>query len=122
MEEVNVLAYSGPSGTTADAGWPACPGDKDCDGVLTPIAIFGPNTTPTGIAVDETSVYVALLVTGEIHLLPLKNAGDGDDRVKTTAIATGFQGPHTIALRRDGELWISEHFADRIVALTLIRP
>ena len=120
VEEVNVLPYSGPQGSSVDAGWPTCPGEKDCDGVITPIATFDRNTTPTGIAVDGTSAYVALLVTGEIHRLPLTDAGTS--RVKTTVIASGFEGPHTILHRPDGVLWISEHYADRIVALTLDRP
>ena len=123
VEEVNVLLYSGPTGPTGptvDAGWPACPGDKDCEGVVTPIATFERNSTPTGITIDGTFAYVALLVTGEIHRLPLKNAGTA--RVKTAVIASGLQGPHSILRRPDGTLWISEHFADRIVALTIDRP
>ena len=120
VEEVNVLPYSGPSGSAVDAGWPACPGDKKCAGVVTPIATFDRNTTPTGIAIGKTSAYVALLVTGEIHRFPLTNAGTG--RVATTVIASGFEGPHTILRRPDGTLWISEHFADRIVALTVDQP
>ncbi len=120
VEEVNVLPYSGPQGTSVDAGWPTCPGEKNCTGVVTPIATFDRNTTPTGIAVDGTFAYVALLVTGEIHRLPLTDAGTG--RVKTNVIASGFEGPHTILHRPDGALWISEHFADRIVALTIDRP
>lgn len=120
VEEVNVLPYSGPAGPSVDAGWPTCPGDNECAGVITPIATFDRNTTPTGIAIDATSAYVALLVTGEIHRLPLTNAGTG--RVKTTVIAAGFEGPHTILRRPDGVLWISEHFADRIVALTVDQP
>ncbi len=117
VEEVNALPYSGPTGPSVDAGWPACPGEKDCDGVVSPIATFDRNSTPTGIAIAGTSVYVALLVTGEIHRLPLTNAGTG--RVKTTVVASGFQGPHTIVPRPDGSLWISEHFADRIIAITV---
>lgn len=117
VEEINVVPYSGPQGSSVDAGWPECPGDGECPGVLTPLATFEKNTTPTGIAVDGTSAYVALLVTGEIHRLPLTNAGTG--RVKTTVIASGFEGPHTILTRGDGVLWISEHFADRIVELTI---
>ncbi len=119
VEEVNVLPYSGPQGSSVDAGWPACPGEKNCSGVVTPIATFDRNTTPTGIAVDGASAYVALLVTGEIHRLPLTDAGTS--RVKTTVIASGFEGPHTILRRPDGVLWISEHYADRIVALTIDR-
>ena len=120
VEEINVLAYSGPSGPTVDAGWPACPGEQTCDGVVTPLATFDRNATPTGIAVDGTSAYVALLVTGEIHRLSLNNTGTG--RVTTTVIASGLQGPHTILRRPDRVLWISEHFADRIVALAIDRP
>ena len=119
VEEVNVLPYSGPSGPSVDAGWPACPGEKDCKGVVTPIATFDRKSTPTGIAIDATSAYVALLVTGEIHRLPLANGLT--TRVKPTVIASGFDGPHTILRRPDGVLWISEHFADRIVELTIDR-
>lgn len=120
VEEVNVLPYSGPSSRSVDAGWPTCPGEKECQGVVTPIATFDRNTTPTGIAIDGTSAYVSLLVTGEIHRLPLTDAGTG--RVKTTVIASGFEGPHTILARPDATLWISEHFADRIVALNVTQP
>ena len=120
VEEVNVLPYSGPAGPSVDAGWPACPGDKDCDGVVTPIATFDRNSTPTGITIDGTSAYVALLVTGEIHRLSLKNAGT--TRAKTTVIASGFQGPHSILSRPDGTLWISEHYADRIVSIMTEQP
>jgi glucose/arabinose dehydrogenase len=115
VEEVNVLPYPGPSGPPADAGWPACPGDRECDGVVTPIATFDPHSTPTGIAVDGASVYVALLVPGEIRRLELPKAGTG--RRDSTVIASGLQGPHTIVARPRGTLWISEHSAGRIVAI-----
>lgn len=124
VEEVNVLPYSGPSGPsgpTVDAGWPDCPGETECNGVVTPFATFDRNTTPTGIAVDGASAYVSLLVTGEIHRLPLAR-NVRSDRVKSTVIATGFEGPHTILRRPNGDLWISEHFADRIVALSVDQP
>jgi len=120
VEEVNILPYSGPSGPPVDAGWPSCAGDSDCDGVVSPIAIFDRNTTPTGITADGAFVYVALLVTGEIHRFEVTS--DGIERAPTTVIASGFQGPHTILLRPDGTLWISEHFAGRIVAITVDQP
>ena len=119
VEEVNILPYSGPTGPSVDAGWPTCPGDRDCEGVVTPIATFEPHATPTGIAVDGTSAYVALLVTGEIRRFPVTSAGSG--RVNSTVVASGLQGPHTIMRRTDGTLWISEHFAGRIVAIDVDR-
>ena len=123
VEEVNVLQYSVPSvpsGQPVDAGWPACPGDEDCDGVVSPAATFERNSTPTGIAVDGTSVYVALLVTGEIYRFAVPS--DEGERAPTTVIASGFEGPHTIMLRPDATLWISEHFPGRIVAFTIDQP
>lgn len=110
VEEINEVAYAGPGTKAADYGWPRCPGDTSCKGVVTPTATFDRNATPTGIAVDKTYAYVSLLVTGELRRVTLSNGAQ-------LVLRTGLEGPHTVSLRSNGALWISEHFGDRIIAL-----
>lgn len=112
VEEINEVAYAGPDTKAADYGWPRCAGDRECEGVISPLATFDRNSTPTGIAVDKTYAYVSLLVTGEIRRVTLN---DGAQLV----LRSSLEGPHTISLRPNGDLWISEHFGDRIIAVSL---
>ncbi len=112
VEEINEVAYAGPDTKAADFGWPRCAGDQQCKGVVSPVATFDRNATPTGIAVDKTYAYVSLLVTGELRRVTLATGAQ-------LVLRTGLEGPHTVTLRPDGSLWISEHFGDRIVAVSL---
>lgn len=116
VDELNLLPYPAAPGSPVDAGWPTCPGDSDCGGVTTPLATFTPHSTPTGVAIDDSYAYVALLVPGEIRRVPLTRGPSG--RAESTLVASGLQGPHTISLRPDGTLWVSENAGGRIIALS----
>jgi glucose/arabinose dehydrogenase len=108
VEEINEVPYAGPNSNATNFGWPSCPGDQKCAGVVSPLATFEPNATPTGVAVDSTYAYVVLLVTGELRRVKLD---DGSQ----TVMRTGLESPHTILRRPDGALWVSEHLGGRIV-------
>lgn len=114
VEEVDVLPASAP---LFDLGWPRCPGDTDCAGVVRPLAVFAPSATPTGVAVVGDDVYVALFVTGQLMHVSLAGWKPGDTPRPPVEIAHGLAGPHTILARPDGTLWISEHVNGRIVAI-----
>ena len=116
VEELNLVPYPAGPGSPVDAGWPTCAGDTECDGVVTPLATFAPHSTPTGVAVDESYAYVALLVPGEIRRVSL--TGDASDRSESTLVVSHLQSPHTILLRPDGTLWVSETSGGRIIALS----
>ena len=115
VEEVDVLP---PRASDVDLGWPRCPGDTDCAGVVGPLAVFAPASTPTGVAVVGDDVYVVLFVTGQLMRVSIAGWSAGDTRVAPVGIVNGLTGPHTILARPDGTLWISEHLAGRIVAIT----
>jgi glucose/arabinose dehydrogenase len=113
VDEINLVAApnTAPNAAPADLGWPRCPGDQTCDGVVPPLATFPVAATPTGVAVVGTTVYVALFVRGEVVRLP-PNPGPGEP----TAIVRGLKGPHTLLARPDGSIWITEHVTGRILS------
>jgi glucose/arabinose dehydrogenase len=109
VEEINVIDRLDPT-NPVDFGWPACPGDIECAGVASPLATFPRNATPTGVTVVGGDLYVTLFVTGELVRV---NRATG----ATTTALTGLDTPHTVIARPDGQLWISEHNAGRIIAM-----
>ena len=115
VEELDVVHANSPP---FDLGWPRCPGDTDCAGVVRPLAVFAPTTTPTGVALVGSDVYVALFVTGQLMRVSLAGWRPGDAPRAAVEIAHGLAGPHTILARPDGTLWISEHLAGQIVSIT----
>jgi glucose/arabinose dehydrogenase len=118
LEEVDVVDVGGP-GSPPDFGWPGCPGDDDCAGVVRPLAVFPVASTPTGIATVGDDIYVALFVAGQLMRIDPVDWVPGDEPVEAVEVAAGLQGPHTILAQPDGTLWISEHLADRVIS---IRP
>jgi hypothetical protein len=74
LEELDVVALTG---APADLGWPNCPGDRDCPGVVRPLAVFPVASTPTGVAVAGDDIYVSLFVTGEVVRVSLEGVGGG---------------------------------------------
>ena len=115
VEELDVLP-----GTPAPSnlGWPQCPGDTDCEGVVRPIAVFPASSTPTGVAAIGDDLYVALFVTGQLMRVSLAGWRPGGTPQEAVEIVHGLAGPHTVLARPDGVLWISEHLEGRIVAIT----
>ncbi len=113
VEEVNVIMPTGPT----DLGWPRCPGDQACAGVVGPLSLFPVSATPTGVTVIGANAYVTLFVTGQLMRVPIDDWAIGDAPVEPVAIASGLHGPHTVQARADGTLWISEHEAGRIIAV-----
>lgn len=105
VEELNVIPMPGPS----DLGWPDCPGDQVCEGVVSPLATFPPQSTPTGVAVVGGSAYVALFVSGRVMAVPMAGG-------EPTVVAEGLEGPHSL-LVRDGALWLTEHLTGRVLEL-----
>ena len=114
VEEIDVVSISDPP---ADLGWPDCPGDRDCDAVVRPLATFPVASTPTGVAVIGEDVYVALFVTGEVVRVSLADWASGDEPVRSSLVVGGLAGPHTLLPRDDGTLWLSEHLTGRILEL-----
>ena len=113
VEELDALPYPrSPKGPT-DAGWPRCPGDRTCPGVVTPLVTFQPSSTPTGVSAKGGSAYVALFVSGDVVRVPLA----GSDHTPVVVL-TDLEGPHTIMWRPDGTLWVSEVLGGRIIATT----
>lgn len=106
-------------GAPADAGWPDCPPEQSCPGVVGPLATFPAGSTPTGVAVFGGRAHVALFVEGSIAGVDLRDWQQGDPPRPTEEIVRGLDGPHTVLARDDGTVWVSEHGAGRIVA---IRP
>ncbi len=116
VEEINVVDPNQPS---PDLGWPSCPGDSTCDGVVGPLATFPAASTPTGVTHIGNDLYVILFVTGQLLRVPLAGRTVGSEPVAATELVAGLEGPHTVLARPDGSLWISEHLAGRIIE---IRP
>jgi glucose/arabinose dehydrogenase len=125
VDELNLLGPVPPPGGSPgalDAGWPDCRGDESsdteaaCEGTVEPLAVLPVGSTPTGLAVAGSEVWVALFREGRIVSVPLGSPGTGplDDPV---TVADGFDGPHTLLVRPDGEVWMSEHGTGRILAL-----
>jgi glucose/arabinose dehydrogenase len=114
VEELNVLAYSGPDGPVVQMGWPTCPGDTTCPGVASPLTTFPVHSTPSGITADQQYAYISLFVTGEIQRVSLN--GPRTNAPQRT-VASDLAGPHTVMLRPDGDIWVSEHLAGRITAV-----
>jgi glucose/arabinose dehydrogenase len=117
-EELVVLSPPGPGEEAPDAGWPDCDGRRDCPGVAPPVALLPPRSTPTGVAPDPSgdAATVALFVEGRVVRVPLDGSARDDDGA-VEVLAEGLDGPHTVLRRPDGELWVGEHLAGRIVAL-----
>lgn len=113
VDELNVVPY-GQTGPV-QFGWPECPGDTTCSKVISPLTTFEPHATPSGVAIDAKYAYVTLFVSGEVRKVSLTGK---QTNAKQSTIASDLKGPHTIALRPDGALWVSEHLANRIVAIT----
>lgn len=113
VEELDVITLDG----VADLGWPRCPGDRTCDGVVRPLAVFPKSATPTGVAASGDDVYVTLFVTGQLMRVPLRGWTEGGAPVRAVEVVTGLDGPHTVLARPDGSLWITEHGSGRILSL-----
>ena len=143
LEELNVLTKRELGGAVNEApvdfGWPRCnplaPGEKaagekaavPCAATRQPLHTFVPASTPTGIAfpvttsgasstgLDPATALVAFFVTGEIWAVPT-NPDRASAAQQPVVRFNGLEGPHTIAIRQDGAVWVSEHLAGRIVA------
>lgn len=115
LEELNIVSL----GDAADFGWPDCPAEQSCAGVQGPAALFDQSTTPTGVAVIDDDVVVALFVSGELMRVPLAGWAAGDQPRSATLVLAGLRGPHTVLARADGTLWVSEHLTGRILSITL---
>lgn len=122
VEELDVIPALAPKNEPADRpvdlGWPQCPGDRQCSGVVTPVATFPSSSTPTGVAVIGSTAYVSLFVTGQVVAVPLPTGGEAPTTpAAATTVLDGLEGPHTVLARPDGALWISEHVTGRILSL-----
>ena len=115
VDELNLLPTASTGSKPAQFGWPDCPGDTTCAGVIAPLATFPPHSTPSGVAANKQYAYVTLFVTGQLRRVAL--AGKTTNAEQTT-IASELQGPHTVMLRPNGRLWISEHLANRVISIT----
>lgn len=114
VDELNVLDVDA---APVEFGWPDCPGDRVCGGVTGPLALFDVAATPTGVAVADGEVLVSLFVTGQVVSVPLADWTVGDPPRVPKVVASGLAGPHSVVVRPDGALWVSEHGAGRIVEL-----
>jgi glucose/arabinose dehydrogenase len=96
-------------------GWPQCrPDSRDdwkCASVTRPLATLPKNSTPTGVAIIGTRLYVALWVNGEIWRIDLDKP-----QAKATPVVFGLTNPHTLGADADGRLLFSDG-AGRIVRL-----
>jgi glucose/arabinose dehydrogenase len=117
VDEVNVIALD--EAAPADLGWPSCPGDRSCDGVVRPLALFAPHATPTGVAVIGNTGLVTLFATDQLVQVPLDGWTAGAEPVPAKVVAEDLHGPHTVLARPDGSVWITEHLSGRIVSLRL---
>ncbi len=110
LEEINLVDTTA---TMPAFGWPNCPAPQQCTGIVSPLATFDPKATPAGIALspDGLSLYVTLLVTGELRQVSL---ADGTQQL----LRTGLQAPLHALTTGDGQLLVGEHAAGRIVAVT----
>ena len=79
--------------------------------------VFRKSSTPTGVAVKGNDIFVTLFVTGQLMRVPLGTWKTDQPPVVSTELVTGLKGPHTVLVRPDGTLWISEHLANRIVSI-----
>lgn len=104
-------------GVPADAGWPDCAPEQTCAGVVGPLATFPVASTPTGVAVQDDTAWVALFVDGSIVGIDVRGWQQGDPPRPAEELVGGLDGPHTVLARADGTLWVSEHGAGRIIAL-----
>jgi len=114
VEELDIVTLEG---APTDLGWPDCPGDQSCDGVVRPVALFPEASTPTGVAIVGNDAYVSLFVTGEVVRIPIGDRAVGDEPASPTLVTDGLEGPHTLLARADGTVWISEHLTGRILEL-----
>jgi glucose/arabinose dehydrogenase len=112
VEELNIVEQADPGTPSVDLGWPDCPGDKTCDGIVSPIATFAPKVTPAGLALsaDGLTAYVTLLTTGELVAV---NVADGQQQV----IASGLELPLHVVMGDDGLLLVGEHATGQIVSI-----
>jgi glucose/arabinose dehydrogenase len=127
VDEVNLLgpvpAAGAPSTGALDAGWPDCRGDETsdtdaaCEGTVEPMAILPVGSTPTGMAVVGDEVWVALFTEGRIVAVPLDARGGPAPMEDLVTVVDGLDGPHTLLVRGDRTVWVSEHGAGRILAL-----
>ena len=115
VDELNLLPSESTDNKPPQFGWPDCPGDTTCAGVIAPLTTFSPHSTPSGVAANKQYAYVTLFVTGQLQRVAL---GGQATNAEQTTIASELQGPHTVMLRQNGQLWISEHLANRIISIT----
>ncbi len=101
-----------------DAGWPACPPPQQCPGVVGAISTFPAHSTPTGVAILGERAVVALFVTGSLVEVDLEGWDPAEGPRVASTILEGLDGPHTVLARDDGTVWVSEHGAGRVVAVT----
>jgi glucose/arabinose dehydrogenase len=111
VEELDIVALPAPGAAPVDLGWPECPGDRSCEGVIDPVATFEPSSTPTGVAVRGDVAYVALFVPGRVERVDL--ATGARSTVQT------FAAPHSLLLRDDGTMLVTEFGAGRVSAVRL---
>jgi glucose/arabinose dehydrogenase len=112
VEELNIIPIADVGQTSVNLGWPECPGDKTCGGVVTPLATFPPKATPAGVALsaDGLIAYVSLLTRGELVAV---NVVDGSQRV----VVSELELPLHVVMGDDGQLLVGEHGTGRIVSI-----
>ena len=114
-DELHLFEPAG-DGAAPDGGWPDCPPPRQCPDVTGPAATFPAGDTPTGVAAVGDRAVVALFVAGALVEVDVAAWAPGDGPVATTTVLEGLDGPHTVLARDDGELWVSEHGAGRVVS------
>ena len=104
------------AGDAPDGGWPDCPPPQQCPGVTPSLATFPAGQTPTGVAALGDRAVVALFVPGSLVEVDIGAWAPGEEPRSTRQILEGLDGPHTVLARDDGELWVSEHNAGRVLS------
>lgn len=110
------LFEASSGGAAPDGGWPGCPPPQQCPGVSGPVATFPAGDTPTGVAAVGDRAVVALFVAGSLVEVDIADWAPGDGPVAAATVLDGLDGPHTVLARDDGEVWVSEHRAGRVVS------
>jgi hypothetical protein len=110
VEEINVVDLTGPA--PVSFGWPACPGDQQCEGVVAPLATFPARQSPTGLSLSSDGLFLFTVLHTQGTLISVK-LEDGT----VTQLGTDLDLPHSVLATSEGEILVSEHGAGRIVAM-----